>query len=141
MSGACYSPWRSSPPFVAASVARAATQPGAKPARLVKATSLAPGFYRGKTVPYLDFVPIKLAAGTKRARIWAVTNGVRAQHNVVDTRPGDRDHTPLRSVNKVTFKNGVAAGLLKSAAEIRAAAAAGDATIERTPTVLDCPVL
>ena len=33
------------------------------------------GFFRGQVISYLDFGPVKLAAGNKVAPIWAFTNG------------------------------------------------------------------
>jgi hypothetical protein len=46
------------------------------------------GFYRGRTIGYYDFGPIKLKPGDRLAPIWTVTNGAREQHNIVDTVPG-----------------------------------------------------
>ncbi|MGH3143651.1 MAG: hypothetical protein ACRDO9_11045, partial [Gaiellales bacterium] len=37
------------------------------------------GYYRGNTVAYLDFGPVKLARGNKVAPIWAFTNGAEGQ--------------------------------------------------------------
>ena len=53
------------------------------------------GYYRGNTVAYLDFGPVKLARGNKVAPIWAFTNGAEGQRNVIDTVPGRSDYTPL----------------------------------------------
>src|SRR5262245_62332808 len=52
------------------------------------------GFYRGRTIGYFDFGPIKLEPGNKIAPIWTVTNGAQSQRNIVDTVPGQRDYTP-----------------------------------------------
>src|SRR6266487_729678 len=65
------------------------------------------GFYRGRTIGYYDFGPIKLKPGNKLAPIWTVTNGAREQHNIVDTVPGRSNYTPLWQLNKVTFKPGI----------------------------------
>ena len=54
-----------------------------------------PGFYKGRTVRYLDFGPIKLRPGNKVAPIWVFTNGADGQRNVIDVAPGDRGYTPL----------------------------------------------
>lgn len=102
---------------------------------------LVAGFYRGAVVHYYDFGPIELAAGNTLAPIWAVTNGVKAQHNIVDTVPGKPDYSPLWQVNKVTWKSGISPRLLRSAADVRQAEQAGDVTIEKTTTVVNCPVL
>lgn len=99
------------------------------------------GFYRGRTIGYYDFGPIKLKRGNKLAPIWTVTNGVRAQHNIVDTVPGRPDYTPLWQVSKVTFKPGVSHRLLRSRADVEAAKSRGDVTIVPTNTVVNCPVL
>jgi hypothetical protein len=100
-----------------------------------------PGFFRGKSVGYLDFGPIKLKPGNKLAPLWTVTNGAAGQHNIIDTVPGRPDYSPLWQINKVTWKDGVTPRLLKSAAEVKAAAASGDVTIQKTSLVVNCPVL
>ena len=99
------------------------------------------GFYRGKTVGYFDFGPIKLKPGNKLAPIWTVTNPASGQHNIIDTVPGQPDYTPLWQVNMVTFKSGVTPRLLKSKADVDAAVQAGDVTVTETTTVVNCPVL
>lgn len=99
------------------------------------------GFYRGQSIRYFDFGPIKLKPGNKIAPIWTVTNGVPAQHNIVDTVPGRSDYTPLWQLNKVTFKAGVKARLLRSRSDVLAAVRSGSATVSATSTVVNCPVL
>ena len=99
------------------------------------------GFYRGQVVSYLDFGPVKLAAGNTVAPIWAFTNGSADQRNVIDTVPGRKDYTPLWAVNMVTWKDGDATRVLRSAAAIRAAQRAGEVTIRAMPIVVNCPVL
>ena len=99
------------------------------------------GFYRGQTIGYFDFGPIKLQPGNKLAPIWAVTNGAAGQHNVVDTVPGQANYSPLWQVNMVTWKAGVTPRLLSSAAQVKQAEQAGDVTISQTKTVVNCPVL
>src|SRR6266702_4680546 len=118
-------------PFVAAGAAAhaAAKQP------------VVPGFYEGKIVRYYSFGPIKLRAGNKLAPIWTVTNGVAGQHNIIDTVPGEKGYTPLWQVTKVTWAAGKTPRLLKSADAVKKAAAAGEVTIARTSTVVNCPVL
>jgi hypothetical protein len=85
-----------------------------------------PGFFQGKSVGYFDYGPIKLKPGNKLAPIWTVTNAAAGQHNIIDTVPGRADYSPLWQVNKVTFKDGVKAG---------------DVTVSKTSTVVNCPVL
>ena len=99
------------------------------------------GFFRGQTISYLDFGPVKLAAGNKVAPIWAVTNGAEGQANIIDTVPGRKDYTPLWSVRLVTWKDGVTPRVLKSAAAVKKAVAAGEATIKSPGIVVNCPVL
>ena len=100
------------------------------------------GYAKGDLIAYLDLGPVTLAGEENAvAPIWAVTNGVADQHNVVDTVPGDEDYTPLWGVSMVTFAEGVEPYLLTSAADVEAAVEAGDATIEETDVVVNCPVL
>jgi hypothetical protein len=100
-----------------------------------------PGFYRGRTVRYFDFGPIKLKRGNKVAPIWTFTNGADGQRNIIDTVPGRAGYSPLWRVNRVTWASGATPRVLRSAAEVRRAVAAGEATVERTRTVVNCPVL
>ena len=99
------------------------------------------GFYRGQSIEYLDFGAIKLASGNRLAPIWAVTNGVTGQHNIIDTVPGQADYSPLWQVNMVTFKTSVTPRLLKSKADVDGALKAGDVTVTKTNMVVNCPVL
>jgi hypothetical protein len=99
------------------------------------------GFYRGRTVKYFDFGPIRLKPGNKVAPIWTFTNGADGQRNIIDTVPGRADYSPLWRVNEVTWASGATPRVLRSAAEVRQAVAAGEATVERTRTVVNCPVL
>src|SRR5689334_7601675 len=91
--------------------------PAASAAKVAK-KPVTPGFYRGKSIGYFDFGPIKLKPGNTLAPIWTVTNGVPAQHNIVDTVPGQSDYSPLWQVNMVTFASGLAPYLLKSKADV-----------------------
>jgi hypothetical protein len=99
------------------------------------------GFFQGKTISYLDFGPVKLAAGNKVAPIWAVTNGADGQVNIIDTVPGRKDYTPLWSVRLVTWKDEASPRVLKSAAAVKKAVAAGEVTIKSPGIVVNCPVL
>ncbi len=100
-----------------------------------------PGFYRGRTIGYFDFGPIKLEPGNTLAPLWTVTNAATGQHNIVDTVPGQAGYSPLWQINKVTFATGVTPYLLKSKADVDAAVAKGDVTVAKTTTVVNCPVL
>jgi len=129
---------------IVAAVAVAGTLPAiaaddGKVKRFAQAETL--GFYRGSTVAYLDFGPVKLAAGNKVAPIWAFTNGAGGQRNIIDTVPGRSDYTPLWAVRLVTWKGGQQARVLRSASAVRRAAAAGQVTVKSMPIVVNCPVL
>jgi hypothetical protein len=100
-----------------------------------------PGFYKGKTVRYLDFGPIKLRPGNKVAPIWVFTNGAAGQRNVIDVAPGDRGYSPLWRVVMVTWTDDANPRVLRSASQVRAAAAGGEVTLKRTGTVVNCPVV
>ena len=91
---------------VAAFVGTATASQNAQHAKVAK-KPITSGFYRGRTISYYDFGPIKLMPGNKLAPIWTVTNPAPGQHNIVDTVPGQSDYTPLWQLNKVTFKSGV----------------------------------
>lgn len=119
--------------FTIATSATAMTGPAKQP--------VAAGFYRGHQIHYFDYGPIKLKAGNKLAPIWTVTNGVSGQHNIVDTVPGMPSYSPLWRLSMVTFKAGATAHLLKSKADVTAALEAGEVTVTRTKTVVNCPVL
>jgi hypothetical protein len=99
------------------------------------------GFAKGQSVRYLDLGPVKLAAGNKVEPIWAFTNGTSDQRNIIDVVPGDPDYTPLWGVVMVTWKDGVTPRTLMSRAEVEAAMAAGEVTLEQTGIVVNCPVV
>lgn len=127
--------------FVFLGVLIAAVVTGTAAAMAPAKQPVAAGFFRGRMIHYYDFGPIKLTAGNKVAPIWTVTNGVAAQHNVVDTVPGRADYSPLWQLRKVTFKSGVTPHLLTSAAAVKQAEQAGEVSIQSTTTVVNCPVL
>ena len=99
------------------------------------------GFYRGHTVTYYDYGPIKLLPGNKLAPIWAVSNGVAGQHNIIDAVPGQASYSPLWQLNTVTFKAGVKPHLLRSRTDVLAAKSHGQVTVNATSTIVNCPVL
>jgi hypothetical protein len=107
------------------------------------------GFFRGKSVRYLDEGPVQLATDSSGKYLsdvdplWAVTNGVPGQQNIIDNVPGlnsPDDYTPLWQVVKVTWTNGYPS-LLRSAADVQRAVSRGRATVETTDTIVNCPVL
>jgi hypothetical protein len=99
------------------------------------------GFYRGQTIEYLDFGPVKLKPGNKLADLWSVTNGVDDQYNIVDVVPGQTGYTPLWDVNLVTWKDGATPRKLTSAAAVRRAVKAGEVTVKQAGSVVNCPVI
>jgi hypothetical protein len=99
------------------------------------------GFYRGQTIEYLDFGPVKLKPGNKLAPIWSVTNGVEDQYNIVDVAPGQTGYTPLWEVTLVTWKSSATPRKLTSAAAVRKALAAGEVTTKKPGIVVNCPVI
>jgi hypothetical protein len=99
------------------------------------------GFYRGQTIEYLDFGPVKLQAGNKVAPIWSVTNGVEGQYNIIDVVPGQKGYTPLWDVMLVTWKDSATKRMLTSAAAVRKALGAGDVTMKRAGVVVNCPLI
>jgi hypothetical protein len=119
----------------------AATRAQAAEAAHVGKKPITSGFYAGKSISYFDFGTIKLLPGNTLAPIWAITNGAAGQRNIIDTVPGKADYSPLWQLNMVTFKSGVAPYLLKSKADVDSAVQKGDVTIQKTGTVVNCPVL
>jgi len=99
------------------------------------------GFYRGQTIEYLDFGPVKLKPGNKVAPIWSVTNGAEDQYNIIDVVPGRTGYTPLWAVELVTWKDGVTPRKLTSAAAVRKALAAGQVTMKDAGVVVNGPVI
>lgn len=99
------------------------------------------GFFKGKTVRYYDFGPIKLKPSNKIAPIWVFTNGAGGQRNIIDAVPGDNAYSPLWQVIKVTWAKGKTPRVLTSAASVKKAAAAGELKTATTATVVNCPVL
>jgi hypothetical protein len=122
-------------------VARPAGAPQGGVQHFVGEQTVVRGFFRGRTVRYLDLGAIALARGNEVAPIWVVTNGTRSQRNIIDVVPGRDGYTPLWRVTMVTWKAGVRPHTLKSAAAVRAAVRAGKTKLKRTRTVVNCPVL
>jgi hypothetical protein len=81
------------------------------------------------------------------ATVYVFRNGVRGggpftyQPDVFDNPPGSDGYRPLRTVALVTWKNEGTARLLRSAAEVLAADAAGEVTIERPGVVANMPLV
>lgn len=94
-------------------------------------------------VPSLAHAPQSMVAP-----VYVFTNGVRRgegpfkfQADVFDNPPGTKGYTPLRMVHLVTWKNDANARELRTAAEVRAAEAAGELKVERPGVVVNMPLL
>lgn len=93
-------------------------------------------------VPRLVDVPPLLLAD-----VFVFTNGVPGagpmgyQADVFDQMPGEDGYSPLRAVHLVTWANVAAPRTLRSAEEVRAAAATGEVTITRSGAVVNMPLL
>jgi len=79
------------------------------------------------------------------ANVYVFTNGIAGMGplgfapDVFDAPPGSDGYTPLRRLNLVTWDEPSAARELKSAAEVLAAQAAGEVTIEQPGVVINMP--
>lgn len=96
-------------------------------------------------VPALADIP-----GSALANVYAFANGVMPngamgplgfQPDVFDRPPGTEGYSPLRAVNLVTWEDEQTARVLTSAAEVQAAAAAGEVAIEQPGIVVNMPFL
>jgi hypothetical protein len=99
------------------------------------------GFYRGETVRYFDFGSIKLKAGNKISPIWTFTSGAAGQRDIIDLVPGRAGYTALWRVNRVTWTDSATPRVLRSAAQVRKAAADGELTIKTTATIVNRTLL
>jgi len=101
------------------------------------------GFSAGHVIHYYDLGPVKVAPGNAVLPLYAVTNGVAGQHNVTGETiaAGQTDYPPLWAITKVTWKPGATPRLLKSYAAIKKAAASGQVTLQKTPLVVNCPLV
>jgi hypothetical protein len=97
-----------------------------------------PVFY----VPSLATVPFE-----SLTNVYAFTNGVKGssmtgfQPPVFDNPPGTEGYSPLRLLHMVTWADEARARELKSAAEVLAAANAGELTISNRDTVINAPII
>lgn len=96
-------------------------------------------------VPELAQVP-----ETALANVYVFANGLQPrgargpfgfQPDVFDAPAGTDAYRPLRAVNLVSWADPAGARLLRSAAEVRQAAAAGEVSIERPGVVVNMPFL
>lgn len=79
--------------------------------------------------------------------VYVFTNGIKGdgplgfQPDVFPNVPGDSGYTPLRRLNLVTWKSGIAARVLKSAPDVLAARSRGELTMKRPGVVVNMPML
>lgn len=79
------------------------------------------------------------------ANVYVFTNGVEGsgpfgfQADVFDNPPGTDGYTPLRRLNVITWADGVTAREITAAADVLAAEAAGELTIEQPGVVINMP--
>jgi hypothetical protein len=97
------------------------------------------GFAKGKTIHYYELGVVKVAPGNEVLPIWTFTNGVDGQTNIADVVPGTTAYPPLWAVVEVTWKAGSQPSLVRSFEQLQQARKAGDVTIRRTTTVVNCP--
>jgi hypothetical protein len=98
-------------------------------------------FFGDRTVPYWNFGPIKLRPGNKLGTIWLFANGPRGQLAIIDAIPGRKEYSALLLVSRVSWASGLKPRILRSAAALERARAAGELRIARTSTVLNAPVV
>ena len=79
------------------------------------------------------------------ANVYVFTNGLAGsgpfgfQPDVFDNPPGTDGYSPLRRLNVIAWADGVTAREITSAADVLAAEAAGDLTIEQPGVVINMP--
>ncbi len=92
-------------------------------------------------VPSLKQIPASLLGD-----VYVFTNGLKGggpfgfQPDVFSSVPGDKDYTPLRALNLVSWKEGVTPEL-KSVDDIKAAEANGELTLSRPGVVVNMPIV
>lgn len=97
--------------------------------------------------PVLVVPSLAQAPESMLATVYVFKNGVKGggplgfQPDVFDRPPGTDGYRPLRALNLVTWKTEQSARELKSAAEVKAAEAKGEVTIERPGVVVNMPML
>jgi hypothetical protein len=65
---------------------------------------------------------------------------IEGQQNVIDLLPDEEGYSDLWYVHKVIVDSSYVTNTYKGAADIMAAVASGDATVEETATFVNCPV-
>jgi hypothetical protein len=98
-------------------------------------------FFADRSVPYWDFGPIKLKGRNQLGTIWDFPEGPRGQLAVVAAIPSQKSYSALVRVSRVTWNDRGKARILRSAAAIQRARAAGEVRVTQTNTVLNAPVI
>jgi hypothetical protein len=124
-----------------ATLAAAAPERGSTPQAAPKKQKVLTAFYRDRTVRYFDYGRIRLRRGNKLAPIWVFTNGASGQRSIVDSVPGQRQYSALRTVNAVTWAAGTTPRVLRAASAVRAALSSRELTTRRTGRVVNAPLL
>jgi len=98
--------------------------------------------------PQVVLVPaLAQAPPSLLAEVYVFTNGVKGsgpfgfQADVFDSVPGDPGYRPLRAVNLVSWKSGIAARELRSTEEMKAAESKGEVMVTRPGAVVNMPML
>jgi len=97
--------------------------------------------------PVIHVPSLAKAPDEMLAPVYVFKNGVagsgplKFQADVFEKTPDDAGYTPLHRIVFVTWKDGVTAMELKSAAEIQALAASGDVTLEKSDVVVNMPFI
>ena len=116
--------------------------PNAGPAIVAAAQQVAAGFHANYVPQNFTTLPGTGAVDD----IFVFTNFT--QGNVLASAPNpagptntNTDYSPLWQVSQVTFSPGRQGRVLKSQADILAAVAAGDVTVQKTPIIVECSVV
>ena len=97
--------------------------------------------------PVLVVPPLAQAPEAALATVYVFKNGVKGggpfgfQADVFESPPGTDGYSPLRAVHVVAWKDERSTRVLRSAAEVKAAQAKGEVTIERPGVVVNMPFL
>ncbi|MBI4491248.1 MAG: cation-translocating P-type ATPase [Chloroflexi bacterium] len=97
--------------------------------------------------PVLVVPALAQAPEAMLANVYVFTNGLKGegpfgfQSDVFDNPPGTDGYSPLRALHLVTWKDAASARELKAAAEVQAAEARGEVTLERPGVVVNMPLL
>lgn len=100
-----------------------------------------PGFSRNEIIHYYELGAVKVEAGNEVLPIWTFTNGLPGQRNIADVVPGATDYPPLWQVVEATWKSGANRRVVRSFAGLKEAIDAGEVTLKKTSTIVNCPLV